>query len=164
MEKTNSNISKCRALVFLRYCLERYDCFSIYKIESGPFKFLKFCMQNTAIAYVGGHSHQLLYTVEYTMLHGRKQQLSWRLKGKTKEVHTDLNSVTWEKETNGIKGHLLAAATHRPTSLCFTPHWVWKVSRVQEGYSGAPRSWVWTPSLQIPVWSCKGESVSILRV
>ena len=71
-----------KALFFLRYCLERYDCFSIYKIESGPFKFLKFCMQNTAIAYVGGHSHQLLYTIEYTMLHGRKQQLSWSFKEK----------------------------------------------------------------------------------
>lgn len=39
-----------KALVFLQYCLERYDCFSIYEIESGRFKFLKFCMQNTAIA------------------------------------------------------------------------------------------------------------------
>lgn len=66
-----------KALVFLHYCLERYDCFSIYKIESGHFKFLKFCMQNTAIAYVGGHSHQLLLdTIEYTILHGSKEQLS----------------------------------------------------------------------------------------
>lgn len=65
-----------KALVIFHYCLERYDCFSIYKIESGQFKFFKFCMQNTAIAYVGGHSHQLLlYTIEYTVLHGRKQQL-----------------------------------------------------------------------------------------
>lgn len=62
-----------KALVFLYYCLERYDCFSIYKIESGQFKFFKFCMQNTATAYVGGHSHQLLYTIEYAILHGRKQ-------------------------------------------------------------------------------------------
>lgn len=65
-----------KALVFLHYCLERYDCFSIYKIESGQFKVLKLCMQNTAIAYVGGHSHQLLYTTEYTILRGRKQQLN----------------------------------------------------------------------------------------
>lgn len=62
-----------KALVFLYYCLERSDCFSIYKIESGQFKFFKFCMQNTATAYVGGHSHQLLYTIEYAILHGRKQ-------------------------------------------------------------------------------------------
>ena len=30
-----------KALVFLHYCLERYDCFSIYKEESGQFKLLK---------------------------------------------------------------------------------------------------------------------------
>ena len=30
-----------KALVFLHYCLERYDCFSIYKVESGQFKLLK---------------------------------------------------------------------------------------------------------------------------
>lgn len=66
-----------KVLVFLHYCLERYDCFSIYKIESEQFQFLKFCMQNTAVAYVGGHSHQLLlHTVEYTILHEGKQQLS----------------------------------------------------------------------------------------
>lgn len=67
-----------KALVFLHYCLERYDCFSIYKIESGQFKFFKFCMQTLQLLiYVGGHSYQLLlYTIEYTILHGRKQQLS----------------------------------------------------------------------------------------
>lgn len=46
----------------LPYCLERYDCFSIYKIESGQFNFLKFCMHNTAIAYVGGHLTSFFYT------------------------------------------------------------------------------------------------------
>lgn len=72
-----------KALVFLHYSLERYDCFSIYKIESGQFKFFKILHANTAIAYVGGHSHQLLlYTIEYTILHGRKQQLSWSFRGK----------------------------------------------------------------------------------
>lgn len=83
------SIKMHKALVFLHYCLERYDCFSIYKIESGQFKFLKICMQNTAISYVGGHSHQLLLqTIEHTMLHGRKQQLSCSFREKNvKQVY-----------------------------------------------------------------------------
>ena len=59
-----------KTLVSLHYCLERYDCFSIPKIESGQFKFLKFCMQKTAIAYVGGHSLHFFYTqlsIQYCM-------------------------------------------------------------------------------------------------
>lgn len=60
------------------YCLERYDCFFIYKIESGQLKCFKFaCKTLQLLIYVGGHSYQLLlHTTKYTILHGRKRQLS----------------------------------------------------------------------------------------
>lgn len=59
-----------KALVFLHYCLERYDCFSIYKIESGQFKFFKILHANTAIAYVGGHSPA-------SSIHNRVYNIAW---------------------------------------------------------------------------------------
>lgn len=100
-----------KALVFLHYCLERYDCFSIYKIESGRFKFLKFCMQNTAIAYVGGHSPQLLlYTIEYTILHEVKSSSVEVLGGKKKVGTYRFQIHYWGEEIN--ERALLACSSH----------------------------------------------------
>lgn len=76
-------------------------------------------MQNTAIAYVGGHSHQLLlYIIEYAISHGRKQQFQGR---KIKYVHTDLEFTIWSKKsmTKGPTCLQLPQCTHLP--LCGGP-------------------------------------------
>lgn len=115
-----------KALVFLHYSLERYDCFSIYKIESGQFKFFKILHANTAIAYVGGHSHQLLlYTIEYTILHGRKQQLSWSFRGKN-QIGTYRFEIHYLGEGNQWMKGLLAGSFHpwHPPTSSGPTHWV----------------------------------------
>lgn len=88
-----------KALVFLHYCLERYDCFSIYKIESGQFKFFKFCMQNTAIAYVGGHSHQLLLqsSIQYCM---EENSSSGEVLGEKNQISTYRFKIHYLEERN----------------------------------------------------------------
>ena len=109
-----------KALVFLHYCLERYDCFSIYKIESGQFKFFKILHANTAIAYVGGHSHQLLlYIRKYAILHGRKQ-LIWSFRDKN-QIGTHRFETHYLSERNQSMKGLLAIAI---------PFYCWKREHV----------------------------------
>lgn len=145
-----------KALVFLHYCLERYDCFSIYKIESGRFKFLKFCMQNTAIAYVGGHSPQLLlYTIEYTILHEVKSSSVEVLGKKKKSQYIEIwGSIIEGKEINEERA-LLACSSHPlyPTTspLCPTGCGRWATHRrATWGFSGAVH--------QLWVCGCRSEA------
>lgn len=111
----NPNISKMhKALVFLHYCLERYDCFSIYKIESVRFNFLKFCMQNTAVAYLCRRAllpASSIHNWVYVILHGRKQQLSWSFTKKKSIRYTEIKNPGAGERNQWIQEAYLSAAS-----------------------------------------------------
>lgn len=118
----NPNISKMhKALVFLHYCLERYDCFSIYKIESVRFNFLKFCMQNTAVAYLCRRAllpASSIHNWVYVILHGRKQQLSWSFTKKKSIRYTEIKNPGAGERNQWIQGLLVCSfhTMHLPTT------------------------------------------------
>lgn len=126
-----------KALVFLHYCLERYDCFSIYKIESGPFKFFKFCMQTLQLLMQEGTLTSFFYTqwsIQYCM---EENSSSVEVLGKKiKKIHRNLKSIIWEKEMK--KGPTCLQLPHT-AHLSFRPHWL-EVSCAQKHYLDLVRS------------------------
>lgn len=101
-----------KALAFFHYCLERYDCFSIYKIESGQFKFFRILHANTAIAYVGGHFTSFFYTqssIQYCM---EENSSSVEVLGEKNQIGTYRFEIHYLGEGNQWMKGLLAGSFH----------------------------------------------------
>lgn len=121
-----------KALVFLQYCLERYDCFSIYKIESGQFKFVKnlhaihcncLCSEGTLASFF---CTQL--SIQYCM--GKKSS-SVEVLGKNQEL-MDFKLIVRRKKS--IKER--STCWQRPHTALTHPFLVQKGSSIQENYLG----------------------------